>query len=147
MTKGGPVQVYIPPNMSNKDDDPIFSVSGDIAINWWYALNGNRLVLTGGYLSPENVDDDNTHGFGVNYSINGRTGGNASPAHAIEITNIQNCSYPICLSDKVKVQGIDHGYYYKSGPKYGNYAIYVSQKAISFPTNGEILKLYMNSHN
>ena len=58
----------------------------------------------------------------------------------------KNCTYPVCLSGKVNVQGTDYGYYYKSGPKYGNDEIYVSEKVTSIPTNGEISKLHMNSY-
>ena len=49
--------------MENVEDDPIFSVSGDTAINWRYDNNGVRIALTGGQLSHEDINDDNTHGL------------------------------------------------------------------------------------
>ena len=64
MTEGGSIQNFTIPNIENFDDDPIFSVPGDIAINWRYDNNGVRVALTRGHLSDENIDDDNTHGLG-----------------------------------------------------------------------------------
>ena len=37
--------------MANTNDDPIFSLPGNLAINWWYDNNGARIALTGGHLS------------------------------------------------------------------------------------------------
>lgn len=64
MTDGGSIQKFTIANMENVEDDPIFSVSGDIAMNWRYDNNGVRIALTGGQLSHENINDDNTHGLG-----------------------------------------------------------------------------------
>ena len=69
-SKGGPRQEFIIPNTTNIDDDPIVSVPGDVAINWVYANNGHRTVITGGHLSAENSNDDNTHGLGNNCHLN-----------------------------------------------------------------------------
>lgn len=120
-------------NMNNNVDDPIFSVSRDIAINWRYADNGNRIVLTGGHLSKENVDDDNTHGLGNHYNIDPKTELKALSCCGHEISNIQNCPLFSCNTSKIKVQGSDHGTAYTSGSVYGSYAIYVSHDAKRFP--------------
>lgn len=120
-------------NMNNNVDDPIFSVSRDIAINWRYADNGNRIVLTGGHLSKENVDDDNTHGLGNHYNIDPKTVLKALSCCGHEISNIQNCPLFSCNTSKIKVQGSDHGTAYTSGSVYGSYAIYVSHDAKRFP--------------
>ena len=119
--------------MNNNVDDPIFSVSRDIAINWRYADNGNRIVLTGGHLSKENVDDDNTHGLGNHYNIDPKTVLKALSCCGHEISNIQNCPLFSCNTSKIKVQGSDHGTAYTSGSVYGSYAIYVSHDAKRFP--------------
>ena len=134
-TKGGPKQVFMVRNIANNDDDPIFSVLGDIAINWWYTNNGHRIVLTGGHLSDKNVDDDNTHGLGNHYNIDVKKKTSVTPLAKVEIINIQNCIYPLCKPKDFKIQGTDHGGLYNSGPVYGNYAIYVSNNAQSFPVN------------
>lgn len=63
VTKGGPRQVFMARNITNNIDDPIFSIPGDIAINWNYTNNGHRIVLTGGHLSARDSNDENTHGL------------------------------------------------------------------------------------
>ena len=143
-TEGGPKQVFMVENMAHNNDDPIFSLPGDLAINWWYENNGARIALTGGHLSLANVDDDNTHGLGNHFAVNGKTGTSLNVDLKHEISNIQNCSYPTCPSSKVKIQGTDHGRRVKSGPVYGNYAIYVSRDAGRFPSYRKLLMLEMD---
>ena len=127
------------PNIANINDDPIFSVSGDIAMNWWFHDNGVRIALTGGHLSDENDNDQNTHGLGIHARLK-----NAKKAEAddrtstIEISNIQDCPFPECPAAKQKVQGKNHGTRFKSGPVYGNYAIYVSNSTANFPTDKKL---------
>ena len=70
MTEGGPIQESVGVNAQNLGDDPVFSVGGDLAFNWGYFDNGHRIVLTGGYLSPVGVNDDNTHGLGNHFLCN-----------------------------------------------------------------------------
>ena len=130
--------------MVNDVDDPIFSVSGDIAINWGYTDNGHRIVLTGGHLSKENVNDDNTHGLGNDFAVNPKTGTKFTQFCSHEISNIQNCPFPSCGGKNVKIQGSDHGSHFKSGPVYGNYAIFVSHDAKRFPSYRKKLMLEMN---
>ena len=127
-------------DMANNKDDPIFSVSGDLAINWWYGNNAARIALTGGHLSAD-VDNDNTHGLGNSFGIDRKTGKLIHSAH--ETSNIQDCLYPSCPSSRVKIQGTDHERNLKSGPVYGNYAIYVLKKAQKFPINLKMLMLEM----
>ena len=147
MTAGGPIQYFKIPNITNVNDDPIFSVSGDIALNWRYHSNGVRIDLTGGHLSDNNSDDDNTHGLGVHlWLMRYERAEEADPKQKIEITNIQDCPPPACAADKQKVQGTNHGPIYNSGPVYGNYAIYVSNSTANFPTD-QNLGLVMKSKN
>ena len=127
-------------------DDPVFSVSGDLAFNWVYTDNGHRIVLTGGYLSPSGVNDDNTHGLGNDFHCYPLTGVSKSDQWYHEISNIQDCPNTSWSSCRVQLQGSDSGTqkeYLKSGPVYGNYAIYVSEHATSFPGPGQKLKLEM----
>jgi len=149
VTEGGPVFEYSVPGAHNLGDDPIFSVEGDLAFNWGYSRNGARLVLTGGHLSRADVDDDNTHGFGNNFWVRPKMveDPEASPDWAHEISNIQDCPVQGCAGVKgVKMQGTDHGSgsYLKSGPVYGNYAIYISDETPSFPTGSAILGIIVN---
>ena len=136
VTTGGPIFGYTAPGAHNLADDPIFGVGGDLAFNWGYTDNGHRIVLTGGYLSPVNVNDDNTHGLGNHFAVNAKTNTVSNPVWTHEISNIQDCPLATCKS--VRIQGTDHGTgpHLKSGPVYGNYAVYVSNDLKSFPTTG-----------
>lgn len=145
VTAGGPIQNFTIPNITNVDDDPIFSVSGDIALNWWYYDNGVRISLTGGHLSAQNDNDENTHGLGINLWLkkeNRAEEGN--PNYKIEISNIQDCPRSSCPFEKQKIQGKNHGPSFNSGPVYGNYAIYVSNSTAKFPIS-QNLGLLMKS--
>ena len=125
------------------DDDPIFSVPGDVAINWVYTDNGHRIVITGGHLSEENSNDDNTHGLGNNYHLNAERTSSKNPCCECEIAYIQNSSYrtyPV----RYRAQGTDHGPLFSSGTVYGNYAIYVSEDAKTFPTYPRLLFAEVN---
>ena len=139
MTEGGSIQNFTIPNIENFDDDPIFSVPGDIAINWRYDNNGVRVALTGGHLSDENIDDDNTHGLGNHLCLKrNERAEEDNPNCKIEISNIQNCSFPLCGPKSQKAQGKNHGNILKSGPVYGNYAIYVSNSTAEFPADQKL---------
>lgn len=139
VTVGGPIFGYTAPGVHNLADDPVFGVGGDLAFNWGYANNGNRIVLTGGYLSPEDANDDNTHGLGNDFLINPKTDVEHGSNYKHEISNIQDC--PVASCSSVRIQGTDHGTgsSLKSGPVYGNYAIYVSADTKTFPS-GDLLK-------
>jgi len=145
VTEGGPIQESVSNNALNMGDDPIFSVGGDLAFNWAYGNNGARIVLTRGHLSGANVDDDNTHGLGNHFACNPLTG-IAIPGYKTvwnhEISNIQDIEG---RSIDIVVQGTDHGtgssWKYVSGPVYGNYAVYVSKDASSFPEPGQKLDI------
>ena len=152
VTEGGPLQESISANARyrNMGDDPVFSVGGDLAFNWVYTDNGHRIVLTGGNLSPVGVNDDNTHGLGNHFGCNPLTGVELNPLWSHEISNIQNCSIrdPKCdfHTNPIRLQGTDHGdgWRFGSGPVYGNYAIYVSKDAATFPGPGYKLQLEIN---
>ncbi|XP_063689366.1 uncharacterized protein LOC134822313 [Bolinopsis microptera] len=142
VTKGGPIQESISVNATNLEDDPIFSVDGDLAFNWAFGDNGCRIVLTGGHLSGANENDDNTHGLGNDFHCNPRTNIPFSKYRNHDVSNIQDCSWKKGCTDKnVKIQGTDHGIQFSDGPVYGNYAIYVSMEAESFPQPGYKLDL------
>ena len=136
--------MYIISNITNNNDDPIFSIPGDIAINWWYTNNGCCMALTGGKLSAADVDDDNTHGFGNHFVVNGTTGQGLNFLYKHEISNAQDCPLPSCSNLQMKLQGTDQGGAFQNGPVYGNYAIFVSKDAQRFPICQNKLMLQMN---
>ena len=152
VTEGGPLQESVSKNAQNMGDDPIFSVGGDLAFNWAYTDNGHRIVMTGGNLSPTGVNDDNTHGLGNDFACNPLTGVSRSNHWHHEISNIQDCPNTLwSTSCKVQLQGSDAGVQIginlMSGPVYGNYAIYVTEDATSFPGPGQKLELEMEVEN
>ena len=128
MTTGGSIQNFTIPNIENVDDDPIFSVSGDVVMNWKFIDNGIRIALTGGHFSANESSDHNVDGLGIDLGL-------SHSIYEIEISNIQNCSSSPCKKFEQKIQGNDHGTYYTSGVVYGNYAIYVSNSTTKFPSN------------
>ena len=148
VTEGGPLQGSIGANAQNLEDDPIFSVGGDLAFNWNNDDNGHRIVMTGGYLTPLGVSTDSTRGLGNHFSVNPTTEVVNEEIWKHEISNIQDCPFLAC---GVRMQGTDHGGgrpngpYLTSGPVYGNYAIYVSKDATSFPRPGHQLALEVSS--
>ena len=88
--------------------------------------------MTGGHLSIQDSNDENTHGLGSHACIDRHP---TSHEWRTEISNIQDCSFPACKSINVTVQGTNHGSDYNHGPVYGNYAIFVSEDAQRFLTN------------
>ena len=139
VTEGGPIQESIAEDAENLEDDPIFSVSGDLAFNWAYGNNGCRIALTGGHLSGANENDDNTHGLGNDYRCNPLDNTRIGSLWPHDVSNIQDC--PLGSCNHVRLQGTDHGSgsSLMSGPVYGSYAIYVTADAYTFPQPGHEL--------
>ena len=143
VTEGGPIQESVSRNAQNMEDDPIFSVGGDLAFNWVYTNNGHRVVMTGGYLSPADVNDDKTRGLGNHYYCYPLTGAPKSSTSTSR-TEVSTIAY----APANHWQGTDHGYgSQKDGLMYGNYAIYVSEDATSFPGAGYKLGLEVEVQN
>ena len=140
-TVGGHLEKYVLPNAPNMADDPIFSVDGDLAFNWGYSDNGCRIAVDGSHLSGKHVNDDNTHGLGNHFAINPLTCRIVGHAWRFEISNIQNCPRLSC--NHLRVQGDDHGAgpQFKTGPAYGQYAIYISRHTTHFPHIGSRILL------
>ena len=150
VTEGGPLQGSIGANAQNLGDDPIFSVGGDLAFNWNNWDNGHRIVMTGGYLTPLGASTDGTRGLGNHFSVNPVTGVVNEDIWKHEISNIQDCQSSGChyAGGNFLIQGTDHGGgrgHLITGPVYGNYAIYVSKDATSFPRPGHRLDLEVSS--
>lgn len=109
VTAGGSIQKFMIPNIKYVDNDPIFSVSGNIAMNWWYHDNGVPIALTGGHLSDEDSNDQNTHELGIHSRLS-----NAKKTEAvdlvskIEISNIQSYPFPDSLFLPFKEEIMEH---------------------------------------
>ena len=135
VTEGGPLQESISRNAQNMEHDPVFSVGGDLGFNWNNDDNGHRIVLTGGVIASKSENSDKSRGFGNDFWCNPRTGVTfGSGAYGHEISNQ--------VRSELFWQGADNGSRYSRGaPVYGNYAIYVSEDADSFPEPGYKLEL------
>ena len=146
VTEGGPVLEMVSKNAQNVDKDPVFSVGGDLAFNWAYTNNGHRIVLTGGYLSPADVNDDGTRGIGNHYYCKPHIGEAISPGSKSSAHEISIMGDPLPTTDWW--QGTDHGYgSARDGEVFGNYAIYVSEDATTFPGPGYNLGLEVEVFN
>ncbi|KAL5265612.1 hypothetical protein ACHWQZ_G006359 [Mnemiopsis leidyi] len=132
VTEGGPIQESIADYAQNIDDDPIFAVGGDLAFNWIYSNNGNRITLTGGHLSEADSNDDNTRGIGNTIQGNVKAGIRTNDYYISDVTRAAG-------TYRKTVQGTDHGVYLNGGPAYGNYAIFVSTTGRQFPKTGTML--------
>ncbi|KAL5247273.1 hypothetical protein ACHWQZ_G019215 [Mnemiopsis leidyi] len=133
VTEGGPIQQSIAADALNIDTDPIFAVGGDLAFNWIYSNNGNRITLTGGHLSEANSNDDNTRGIGNTFRGNVKEGTKIDNYWISDVTRAAGTSYI--------VQGTDHGSQLQGVPAYGSYAIFVSPRKGQFPQTGTKLSL------
>jgi len=131
----------ISPNMLAKSKDPIFNVDGALVFNWWYSNNGVRIGNSNNWcnnngLPGVDVNPDNFWGLGneVSGSTKGRTRNNW-----FDVAK-QDCTKNWWL----RPQGSDHSARFTSGTLYGQYAIYISNEAKTFPCGGIRLQISMN---
>jgi len=124
---------YIPNGMENKKMDPIFSVDGGLVFNWVHSDNGVRIgnskAYSGDGLPHENENKDNYQGIGNDW--------NPTPIVAWHDVGLNQ------PDGSYLVQGTDHGTSLKSGKLYGQYAIYISNSATTFPCENVNLKISM----
>jgi len=123
---------YISPSMTGVNTDPIFSADGALTFNWWYSNNGVRIGNSGTYpnggLPGVEVNDDAYRGLGIEFKGNTKDG-SGSPSHWADV---------YCTSD-CQAWGTDHGTSIQDGALFGQFAIYVSDEANTFPCQGHDL--------
>lgn len=114
---------------SSEKKDPIFSVDGQLVFNWLYRDNGVRIGVSGNYRGvgrlTANADDDAFVGLGNSFHISTADGNNAYK----QDVGVHK-GYVIRGS-----QGTDHGSSLKDGMLLGQYAIFISNAAATFPCN------------
>jgi len=135
------VYSYISPSMEAKNKDPIFAVDdGALTFNWWYSNNGARIANSKTYyaggLPAANMNDDSYHGLGGEFGANTENGA-LSPTWWYDVGVYQGQ----CWATSCAIQGTDHGANFKDGEMYGQYAIYTSDEAETFPCQGEDLEI------
>jgi len=137
-TFGNSTSTYISPNMANKDKDPIFAVDGALVFNWWTAGGdgvrmANSNARCGDDLPASNSNSDDPFGLGNELSANTKLGLGSTKWWSD--AGVNDCS----LSYIVRAQGTDHGTGHKDGELYGQYAVYVSDDARTFPCKDRTL--------
>jgi len=132
---------YISPTMEAKSKDPIFGVDdGALTFNWWYGNNGARIANSKTYyaggLPAASLNDDSYHGLGGEFGANTQRGEwNAQWWYDVGVSQGK------CWASGCAIQGTDHGSNFKDGTMYGQYAIYTSDEAETFPCQGEDLEI------
>jgi len=142
-TKGNWTSSDISSTMVDKHKDPIFAVDGALVFNWVSAGDGTRIgnskaYCSGNDLPAENVNSNSYMGLGNEQGA--RTDlGQGSAAWWFDL-GIQACK----IDRTYRVQGSDHGTRFVDGTFYGQYAVYVSDAAKTFPCRGMTLQTSMN---
>jgi len=144
-TKDRSIYSYVPHRMEYQKKDPIFAVDGGLVFNWWYSNNGARIgnskAYSGDGLPAANQVhyQDDYQGLGNDFGADTKNGGESSSWWHDAGVYQDNCSGYTCA-----IQGKDHGTAFKKdGILFGQYAIYISDKATSFPCKGVQLEISM----
>jgi len=128
---------YISSTMVDKHLDPIFAEDGALVFNWRYSDNavriGNSRTFCGkDGLPAANVNSDDYLGLGNDIGFGHEN-------FWLDV-GLQDCG----LSWKNRAQGGDHGDHYHGGKNLlGQYAVYVSDEATTFPCEGVDLQISM----
>jgi len=134
---------YMSYNMANQERDPIFGVDGALVFNWWSGTtDGVRIASSNAHCDddlPSSSENTNKFfGLGNEIDSTAASSGKASSKWWGDVGNYE-CSYGYTK----RVQGTDHGTGYTSGDVYGQYAVYVSDDATTFPCEGRTLRTAM----
>jgi len=145
-TKDRSIYSYIMKGMKHMKSDPIFAVDGGLVFNWWYSNNGARIGNSKAYTGNGLPEADQTHwiddyqGLGNDFAADTKNGGGSTAYwHDVGVFQKKRCSGATC-----EIQGKDRGTSMgKPGILYGQYAIYISDRATSFPCAGVRLETLM----
>jgi len=143
-TKDHHIYSYIGHGMKYKGKDPIFAVDGGLVFNWWYGDNGARIGNSKAYSGSglpavdQSVYLDNYQGLGNDFGGVSKSGGGSSHWRHDVGVHQSDCGGNNCL-----IQGKDHGTALSDRTLYGQYAIYISDRATTFPCESVNLNIYM----
>jgi len=129
---------YISKNMLSVNWDPIFSADGGLAFNWEYRDNGVRISNTGTYRpggmpGKTSGADDELKGLGNTFQI-------TTKSYWFDV----GVNHGDCTQCRLTVQGTDHGPHLKDGTLHGQYAIFISDAAETFPCKDQQLQIEMS---
>lgn len=149
-TRNNYIYSYMSPYISGTAKDPIFAVDGGLVFNWWYgSSNGVRIGnsktgILGKLPSAADNSHDDYHGIGNEFGANIKDGGKGSVNWWHDVSVLQsacNFNFPRC-----KVQGSDHGASLSDGTLLGQYAIFTSLSAETFPCKDAVLRITMPTY-
>jgi len=114
-----------------------------LVFNWWYSDNGVRIgnrynYCSGSDLPGEKVNSNDFSGLG-NEVAGEKKAQTPSMGHWFDV-GVQDCN----TNWKYRVQGSDHGHGLKNGTLFGQYAVYISAEAKTFPCKGIKLQISMD---
>jgi len=129
---------WISPTMVAQNKDPIFNVDGALVFNWRYSDNGVRIGNSNNYCSGSDlpghaVNSDDFFGLGNDISLI------LSKDNWFDI-GVQDCN----RNWRDRAQGSDRGAFLRNGTLFGQYAVYISNKAKTFPCKGIELQIFMD---
>jgi hypothetical protein len=135
---------WVSPDLVELSKDPIFAVDGDLVFNWWYSNNGVRIANSNTYVHgalPGTGDNsDDYHGLGNEFGADtANAHGSSSWWHDIG-QHQGNCHGGSCA-----IMGTDHGSALNDGTLYGQYAVFTSDIATTFPCEGQSLHTAMQA--
>jgi len=140
-TYGNYTYTYMSASMANKDKDPIFAVDGALVFNWVASNDGVRIGSSNTHCGKElpavNSNPNAFFGLGNDIDMHPQTL-SASTGWWSDAG-----SYDCNTHYSKRAQGTDHGTGLTDGVAYGQYAVYVSDSAETFPCEGRTLETSM----
>jgi len=140
-TYGNSTSTYISSSMANKDKDPIFAFDGALVFNWLAHNDGVRIGSSNTHCGKElpavNSNPNAFFGLGNDIDMHPQTL-SASTGWWSDAG-----SYDCNTHYSKRAQGTDHGTGLTDGVAYGQYAVYVSDSAETFPCEGRTLETSM----
>jgi len=125
-TSANHIWEYKSPEMMSGKYDPIFSVNGKLVFNWLYRDNGVRIGVSGNYRGrgalTASINDDTFVGLGNSFALDHQYYG----WYEQDVGVYKDYEH-------LGSQGTDHGSSLKDGMLLGQYAIYISDAAETFP--------------
>jgi len=138
-TYGNYTSTYISSGMANKDKDPIFAVDGALVFNWLASNDGVRIGNSNSHCGKELPAGNSNKFFGLGNDLSLNTQTLVASTFDWSDAGTYDCS----TGPYNRVQGTDHGTNPSDGVAYGQYAVYVSDLAETFPCEGRKLQTRM----
>jgi len=133
---------YISHNMANQESDPIFGVDGTLVINWWSSNDGVRIASSNAHCDEDlpSTSENTNKFFGLGNEHGSRSPGTGQGSSSWwSDVGTYECSIGLAK----RAQGSDSGTNYVDREAFGQYAVFVSDDAKTFPCEGRTLQTAM----